>query len=128
MSVSLVRAGEDALQRNAEAEREERLHVEVRLTAARVGHGCRVESGEVVSRPVDIGSGGEDCVRGVDRIADVRGCLCDVRMRWDLSDAQGMRLLAAAFAEGVSTAHMDWGAGAQIGEGKVHASIAAESC
>ena len=47
-------------------------------------------------------------------------------MRGHLADADGVSLLAAAFAQVVVAADMDRGAAAQVGQGEVHLAIAAE--
>ena len=49
-----------------------------------------------------------------------------MRVRREFSDRQGVRLLAAALAQGVPAAYVDRGARAQIGEREVDPPIAAK--
>src|ERR1041385_5485138 len=86
--LSLRLAREDALQRDAEVQHEERLHVQVSLVAADVGDGRGVHRRQVVvGRLIKMGrSAGELITGGDDQIAVDRGGVEGVGMRRNLGD------------------------------------------
>ena len=122
--------GEDALQGDAEAQRQERLHVEMRLAAADVGDASPAFMRDqvraaAIERSADAARAALPSpafgVAGVGRCA-----LRDVRVRRQLGDRQRVRLLAAALAERVAAADVDRRAAAQVGQREVDPAVAAE--
>ena len=100
----------------------------MRLTAANVGHGFRIEGAQVLHRPVNRvrravgqqvagwkvgGAGGTDGVRTMEMLGHLR-------LR------EGVRRLAASFAEGVCGTHVNRRAGLQVWQREVDSTIATE--
>src|SRR4029079_775231 len=60
------------------------------------------------------------------RVSADRGCLRHMSMGWQFRDRHRVRLLAALFTERMPASDMDWGAGAKVRQGEVHATVATE--
>src|SRR6267143_5502074 len=101
MILSLVPRGEDALQRDAEVERQKRLHVHLRLAAADISYRSGIYRIHVRHLGgVDLRDGPrQEIAGGKDGSAVVACGLKNMDMRRQLGDRKRVRLLAALFAE-----------------------------
>ncbi len=119
---------EDALQRDAEVEREERLHVEMRLASPVVGERARAHRGEAGRVAVGLRKRTGQEVAGGDgdiRVVRLRRRACRVHVRGQLANRQRVRLLPAALPQRVPASPMDRHATPKIGQREIHPSVAA---
>src|ERR1700743_2496603 len=126
LSSSLRR--EDALQGDAAAQRQEGLHVEMRLAAADGGQlpgkeGCQVALHGVVQ----LGRRRAQQVVGarIDQIGIGRRGLGRVDVGGDLGDGQRVRLLAAPLSKGVARPNVNRRPAAQVRQTEVRPAVAA---
>ena len=118
---------EDALQGNAETQGQERLHVQMRLAAARIRDAARLQRGQVLRAVVGIVGAAEHARVGT-RIAaggDRRYGQC-VQVGRQFRDRYGMRLLTCALAERMARAGMDRHAPLQIRQAEIYPAIPPE--
>ena len=119
MTMLLGLAWKDALQRNAEVQNQVRLHVEMRLTSARVGDRLGIHRSNVAIGMIDIGSAAQKLVGRV-RAASCckRRDIHHVCVRRHFGTAERVRLLSADFAQRVSAAHMEGHSSLKIRQGE----------
>src|SRR3954453_6447012 len=100
---------ENALQRDAEVQHQERLHVEMSLTAADSGDARGIERDQIIVG-TEIRLLGGDTREGAHRnglrAGRARG-IQRVYVGRDLRNGKGMRLLAASLTERVPAAHVN---------------------
>src|SRR3954470_23089134 len=117
---------ENALQRDAEVQHQERLHVQVSLTAANVGDRGRIQRNQVVvgSQIRLLGSHTRIGSHRNGLHASVAGSVQGVYVSRDLGNREGMRLLPSPLTERVSAAHVNGSSRTQVGQTEVDAAIA----
>ena len=122
-----VRRWENALEGDAEIQRQKGLHVQMGLTAANVSDTNRTEIRE--SHRVGVGAtwhGCKDATGWVLFIPGVEGCIPEMTVGRDLGDGKRVGLFAAPFAEGMAAADVNRGAPAVVRQGEVYPTVTAE--
>src|SRR5213075_1361701 len=118
---------ENALQCDAEAQRQERLHVQMCLASAGVTDCRRLQRRQICVLSVVAIVEGAEKVRRVEwrRTVRIRG-VRHVNVCRDLGDGERVGLLSSSLSEGVTRADMDRYPSSKIGQPEVHTTVATE--
>ena len=120
------------MQGDTETEREERLHVQVRLRSADRAGTARVQGGLIGRRAEHVAAEASFFAHhGVGRIGRrrerVAGQGHGMRVRRHFSDREGVRLLTARLTEGMPGTYVNRDARAQVRQGKIDPAVTAKS-
>jgi hypothetical protein len=125
----LIWGGEYSLKGNAERQRQERLHIEMRLTATNIRDLARCHSLKIGWVTISIIDYTKERVAGWRvRIRGVGCTVRNVRVSGEFRNTEGVGLFTALLTQRMAAAHMNRRPSTKIREGKVDASISTECC
>ena len=116
----------DALEGDAEVDRQKRLHIQVRLTPARICDRGGPHRHEIGRRCVAVVHGRQPVARGHIKSRWIARRLHQVRVLRQFRNRERMRLRPGPLAQCVTAAHMDRRAALKIRQGEVHPPVTAK--